>query len=242
MALIAGLSASLLVLWSAVIFRRSDMRLRQLSFQQPRDRETHVRPKRNFITLCICCTAGALTFVSPAFPVLVALLITAAPALKVIRSRRKRNNEIMRQLPTAISLFKLALDCGMNLYLSVGFVANHLDGPMALEFNRTHQQISNGVRTSKALTDLTQRTIPEVAALIDTLLAVERYGAPISVVLDRLEREGRTAQELRVERAVKRLSVQLLFPLAGCTLPAFALLTVAPFVAGSLEMSAISWQ
>ena len=37
------------------------------------------------------------------------------------------------------------------------------------------------------------------------------------------------------EEAARRIPVKLLFPLVGCTLPAFALLTVAPLVAGALR-------
>ena len=39
----------------------------------------------------------------------------------------------------------------------------------------------------------------------------------------------------RAEEAVRKVPVKLLFPLVTCTLPAFALLTVAPLVAGALR-------
>ena len=39
----------------------------------------------------------------------------------------------------------------------------------------------------------------------------------------------------RAEEAARRVPGKLLFPLVFCTLPAFALLTVAPLVASALE-------
>jgi len=39
----------------------------------------------------------------------------------------------------------------------------------------------------------------------------------------------------KAEEAARRIPVKLLFPLVGCTLPAFALLTVAPLIAGAVR-------
>ena len=46
---------------------------------------------------------------------------------------------------------------------------------------------------------------------------------------------GRLARQIRAEEAARRVPVRLLFPLVLCVLPAFALLTVAPLLAGALR-------
>ena len=65
-------------------------------------------------------------------------------------------------------------------------------------------------------------------------VASERYGAPLGAGLERLADEVRRDRRRRAEEAARRIPVKLLFPLVGCVLPAFALLTVAPLVAGAL--------
>src|SRR3712207_6889914 len=49
--------------------------------------------------------------------------------------------------------------------------------------------------------------------------------------LDRLAFEVRADRRRRAEEAARRVPVKLLFPLVLCTLPAFALLTMAPLLA-----------
>ena len=59
---------------------------------------------------------------------------------------------------------------------------------------------------------------------------VARYGTPVVPALERAAIEIRLAQRRALEERARKLPVQLLFPLVFCCLPAFALLTVAPFV------------
>ena len=73
-----------------------------------------------------------------------------------------------------------------------------------------------------------------VLPLVAALLASERYGAPLLDGLARLAAELRSDRRRRAEEAARRVPVKLLFPLVFCTLPAFALLTVAPLLAGAL--------
>jgi tight adherence protein C len=49
-----------------------------------------------------------------------------------------------------------------------------------------------------------------------------------------LATDVRADRRRRAEEAARRVPVKLLFPLVLCVLPAFALLTVAPLLAGAL--------
>ena len=74
-----------------------------------------------------------------------------------------------------------------------------------------------------------------VRPLVAALVASERYGAPLSAGLERLAGEVRRDRRRKAEEVARRIPVKLLFPLVGCTLPAFGLLTVAPLIAGALQ-------
>jgi len=69
-----------------------------------------------------------------------------------------------------------------------------------------------------------------VRPLSSALAMAARYGTPVVPALERAAIEIRLAQRRALEERARRLPVQLLFPLVFCCLPAFALLTVAPFV------------
>ena len=174
--------------------------------------------------------------------VLAPALVIVAPAVcaAVILHRRRRNviarkRAILRSLPVTVDLLRLSVLSGLNISAAVSEVAAHTKGPLADELTRAMQMTARGVGVADALDGVVVRTCDEVGPLIWSLTSSERYGAPLSEVLERLARETRLDQERRAEQAARQLSVLLLFPLAGAILPAFALLTVVPLLAGSLS-------
>ena len=66
------------------------------------------------------------------------------------------------------------------------------------------------------------------------LVALERHGVAIGATLEQLSVEARRERRLQAETAARKLPVRLSFPLVCCVLPAFALLTLAPLLAGAL--------
>lgn len=79
-----------------------------------------------------------------------------------------------------------------------------------------------------------------VRGLVGVLVGCERYGHAIGPALERLAAECRADERRRAEAAARRVPVLLLFPLVTCILPAFALLTVAPLIAGALDALRLS--
>ena len=72
-------------------------------------------------------------------------------------------------------------------------------------------------------------------ALAHVLADHLRYGVPLAPSLDRLGAELRLDRRRGAERDARRVPVRLLGPLVACVLPAFALLTVVPLLAASLQ-------
>lgn len=71
--------------------------------------------------------------------------------------------------------------------------------------------------------------------LAAALLSAERDGAPIGLVLARLADEARSVRRRRDEEQARRLSVQLLFPLVVCSLPAVIVGVIVPLVVASID-------
>lgn len=180
--------------------------------------------------------AGAATLVlSVPAALAVGGAVWALPALGERRQRRRCREELLRHLPEVCDLFVLAIGAGLTVPLAVAAVARRSPGPLAPALARAVEEAGLGHRLADALDDIPVRVGDEARPLIGALVHSDRYGAPLLDGLVRLSAELRNDRRRRAEEAARRVPVKLLFPLVFCTLPAFALLTVAPLLAGALR-------
>jgi tight adherence protein C len=175
----------------------------------------------------------ALVVLRVAAPV-VALGVWALPVLGRRRRERRRLAAMTADLPEVVDLLVLAVGAGLTVPLAVAAVTRHATGPLAAELRRALDDVDRGRRLADALDDVPGRAGEVARPLTAALVASERYGAPVAVGLERLAGDLRRERRRQAEEAARRVPVKLLFPLVTCTLPAFALLTVAPLIAGTL--------
>ncbi len=171
--------------------------------------------------------------VTPAAPV-VAGLVWAFPMVQERRQRCRARAALIRDLPEVADLFVLAVGSGLTVPLAVDAVARRAPEAFDAELRSVMAEVALGQRLSDALEDVPRRLGEEARPLFAALVASDRYGAPLLEGLERLGVELRNDRRRRAEEAARRVPVKLLFPLVFCTLPAFALLTVAPLLAGAL--------
>ena len=136
-------------------------------------------------------------------------------------------------VPDLVDLVRLGVTAGLPVRGALAAAAEHLDGPLAVRVTAVLHDAARGRPLADALAAAVLGTTAQ--PLVDALVAGERYGAPLSGVLERVADEARRAERLRAERAARRLPVALVFPLVFCTLPAFALVTVVPVLVSTLS-------
>lgn len=177
-------------------------------------------------------TTGALV------PVLLPAVVFGAwawPRLQARRQERRRLVRIEAGLPEAVDLLVLAVGAGATVSHAVAAAGRRGTGPLAAELRRITEEVHRGGRVADALDELPARAGEVVRPLAAALASCERYGAPLGPALERLGDDVRRQRQRRAEEAARKVPVLLLFPLVLCILPAFALLTVAPLVAGALR-------
>ncbi|MGH9183314.1 MAG: type II secretion system F family protein, partial [Acidimicrobiales bacterium] len=184
--------------------------------------------------------AGAALPLSPAAAPAVGLVVWSLPLWTRRRARHSHDTAVRAQLPEVVDLFALAVGAGLTVPLAVAAVARRARAPLAAELARVVDDVRLGRRWGEALEELPRRAGEPVRPLVAALVTSERYGAPLLDGLVRLAVELRADRRRRAEDAARRVPVKLLFPLVFCTLPAFALLTVVPLVAGALSALRIS--
>ena len=151
------------------------------------------------------------------------------------RDEHRRLAALAADFPDVVDLLVLAVGAGLTVPLAVAAVARRAPGGFGRELARASEEASLGRRLADALDDIPERAGEATRPVVAALVASERYGAPVGAGLERLAGEVRRDRRRRAEEAARRVPVKLLFPLVGCTLPAFGLLTVAPLIAGALR-------
>lgn len=164
------------------------------------------------------------------------IAVVAAISVCVACSRWRRRRRVSATVvdPFAVAdvvdLFALSCGAGLTVASALRLVAAHTSGPLGRAFGDALAEVDDGARLSDVLADMPTRVGEVVRPLSSALAMAARYGTPIVPALERAALEIRLAQRRALEERARRLPVQLLFPLVLCCLPAFALLTVAPFV------------
>ena len=183
-------------------------------------------------TLVVTAVALALA------PALAPAAVAAGWALPRLVSRRdegRRLAALEAGLPEAVDLLALAVGAGGNVILAVAAAGRRGSGPLAEELRRVADEVARGRRLADALDELPALAGEATRPLATALAGAERYGVPLGPALERIGDDVRRQRQRRAEEAARKVPVRLLFPLVVCILPAFALLTVAPLVAGALQ-------
>ncbi len=164
-------------------------------------------------------TAGFGTAILMGIPLLLAS--TRAEALR----RRERN-----AMPETLEVLAMAISAGMTIDRSVDFIVRCGPDPARAGFEAVARQLAAGSSRRAALTSLAELMEGLYSPLVEVLLAAERDGAPVALVLDRLANEATRAYRNAAEERAKRTPVLLLAPLMICSLPAVLIGSVVPFV------------
>jgi tight adherence protein C len=156
-----------------------------------------------------------------------------APMLIARRARRAHQAAVTDQLPDVVDLLALTTAAGLPIAAALCAIGPRPGGPLGAALERAAAHINRGGTTASALGLVAQDAGVSTRPLIDALAAHDRYGTPLAPALERVAIECRLRRRRQAEEAARRLPVTLLFPLVLTTLPAFALLTVVPLLAGS---------
>ena len=152
-----------------------------------------------------------------------------------IRLRRHIQRQIREALPDFVDLLVLTIRAGCTPAVALGSIAPSVHPVIADALRAVDVRTCRGDLLAEALGELPQRLGPGAQPIADALALAARYGTPLVPVLDRLAAESRAERRRNAEAAARQLPIRLSFPLVGCTLPSFVLLTVVPLLAGTVS-------
>ena len=146
-------------------------------------------------------------FRMPLAAILMALLATYLPFMKINFDRVKRMQAFEEQLPDAIDTMKRALKAGHPLGATLKLVADEMEDPVAGEFELTFGDINYGNDVRRAMLGLLSR-MPSVTvmALVTSILVQKETGGNLAEILEKISEVIRG--RFRFQRKVQTYSAE----------------------------------
>jgi tight adherence protein C len=180
-------------------------------------------------------TVAVVVPFAPVLAPLAAGAVVVPPVLARRRAERVAAAAVLDGLPEVVDLLAVAVGAGWTPGRAVAAVAPRAPAPWDDALGAALGRAALGTRLADAL-DVVVAALGEAARpLVAALRSAELDGAPLGPGLERLAADARVRRRRAAEEAARRVPVRLLFPLVLLALPAFALLAMAPLVAGALR-------
>jgi tight adherence protein C len=156
------------------------------------------------------------------FPPLIGLLMSGVgllfgytiPEFWLGSKVRKRQHDILLQIPDALDLLTISVRAGLGFDGALGKVVEKLKGPLTEEFRRALAEIRVGKARRDALRDIIPRTeVPALTNFIGAIIQAEQLGVSISKVLQVQSEQLRIERRQRAEEMAAKAPIKMLFPL-----------------------------
>lgn len=152
----------------------------------------------------ICGWMASRTWQASVMLAVVALLV---PIAKILRDRVRRMAQFDEQLPEALDVIKRALKAGHPFSQCLKLVADDMDEPINVEFEKVFSEINYGSDVRSAMLGLLER-VPNlsVMALVTVVMIQKETGGNLAETLERITAVIRG--RFKLQRRVRTLSAE----------------------------------
>lgn len=178
----------------------------------------------------LCACLFGFVCAGPIGLVVCGLAALAAGPAWASAARRRRADELARQVPGMFRSLAVALGAGRTLSQAISYVGSRGQDALSREFGRAALRVSCGVSASEALGELARRTrAPGIDLMVCALQVSSRTGAPLEGLFMRsarlAERRFELERELMSKTAQVRLSARIVGALPALLVGLLALLS-----------------
>jgi tight adherence protein C len=192
--------------------------------------------RRLFVAVVV---AVAVTSGGPLLGCVAAIAMVIARRITDIRRQRNTTAAIAMAYPELVDLLVLTIGAGCSPLHAFTVLADVVPPALRSAVGSVARRTDAGERFADSVGHLRDPPLAGLGRiaqpLADALALADRHGTPLPPILDRLAAEAREHRRRQADIAARQLPIRLAFPLVGCTLPSFVLLTVVPLMAGTFS-------
>lgn len=158
------------------------------------------------------------------------------PDVVVTSRTRKRREEMRRELPDSLDVLAVSVEAGLGFDAALARLGEYLEGPLVEEFLLVLAELRIGESRSNALRKMADRVdIPELTAVVNSLIQAEQLGSPLGRMLRIQAQESRNRRQVAAEEKAMKAPVKMLVPTAIFIFPAMFVVILGPAI---LEVTA----
>ena len=154
------------------------------------------------------------------------------PDYILMESKKKRQKDILRELPGMMDLLTLSVEAGMDFMSAISRVIEFSKpGALRDELSRVLKEIQLGTTRADALRNMADRVqLSELSSFASILIQADEMGSSIGQVLRAQSDLLRNNRFQRAEREGAKATQKLLLPLIICIFPAVFIVILGPVI------------
>lgn len=179
--------------------------------------------------------------VEPALLLLLALLGGLLPELWMRDARKKRDTQLVQNLPVYLEYLSMCVDAGLNFSGALRqAVEKGPVGAMRNEFRIVLRDLSSGMTRADALMRLEKRVeLNDISVFVRSVIQAERMGSSMKSTLE-IQAEQRLNERFqRAEKMAMEAPVKLVVPLVVFIFPLTFIILLFPIVTKFLEQGTL---
>jgi tight adherence protein C len=142
---------------------------------------------------------------------------------------QKRQQDVLRALPTALDLVTVCMEAGLSFDSGLAKVVEKTRGTLSDEFGRVLTEMQMGKARREALRDMAKRlSTRDVSSFVAAIVQADQMGMSLGPVMRAQSDDVRLRRRQRAEEQAMKASVKMLFPLMFCILPSTMLVVLGP--------------
>ena len=170
---------------------------------------------------------------APRFGLVLALGAAAlgymVPGVVVNSRARKRQAQILSELPDALDLLAVSVEAGMGFDGAVSKLVQYMEGPLVDEFNLALGEMRVGESRAEALKKMADRVdAQELSAFVRALVQADQLGTSLGRMLRVQATDTRLKRQMAAEEKAMKAPIKMLFPTAGFIFPSMFIIILGP--------------
>jgi tight adherence protein C len=151
------------------------------------------------------------------------------PDVVVTLRTRKRRDQMRRELPDSLDVLAVSVEAGLGFDAALARLGEYLEGPLVEEFLLVLAELRIGESRSTALRKMADRVdIPELTAVVNSLIQAEQLGSPLGRMLRVQAQEARNRRQVAAEERAMKAPVKMLLPTGLLIFPAMFVVILGP--------------